>query len=103
MPLPGHEKTNGERSQVDSYGIHFTGIWPRGAAAPLPGMQWDLIKCDILWKGNPISVVKTFGKTTYNLCNRERMEIVKLSRSTHDILINSCLEIHDTCRQTKVP
>jgi hypothetical protein len=33
----------------DSYARHFAGIWPRGAAAPSLGMQWDLIKCDILW------------------------------------------------------
>jgi hypothetical protein len=45
-------------------------------------MQRDLIKCDILWKGNPISVVKAFGKLTCDLCNREGMEIIKLSRSS---------------------
>jgi hypothetical protein len=45
------------------YARHFAGIWPRGGATtPSPGMQWDLITCDIIWKGNPIYVVKTFGK-----------------------------------------
>jgi hypothetical protein len=83
---------------LDSYVRHFTGIWTRGAAAPSSEMQWDMIQCDILWKGNLISIVKTFGKTTYALCNRERMEIIKLSRSTPDILINSCSEIHGACR-----
>jgi hypothetical protein len=29
-----------------------------------------MIKCEILWKGNPISVVKTFGKATCALCNK---------------------------------
>jgi hypothetical protein len=81
----------------DSYTRHFAGIWPRGAAAPLPGMQWDMIKCEILWKGNPISVLKTFGKATCALCNRERLEIIKISQSTLDILINSCSEIHGAC------
>jgi hypothetical protein len=42
--------------------------------------------------------VKTFGKATCALCNRERMEIIKISWSTPDILINSCLEIHGACR-----
>ena len=46
----------------DSYARHFAGIWPRGAEIPSPGMQRDLIKCEILWQGNPISVVKTFAK-----------------------------------------
>jgi hypothetical protein len=33
----------------DSYARHFTVIWPRGGVAPSPGMQWDLIKCNILY------------------------------------------------------
>ena len=86
----------GEHS--NSYAKHFAGIWPRGAAAPSPGMQRDLIECQILWQGNPISIVKTFGKSTCGLCNRERMEIVKLSRKTPDMIINSCSEIHGACR-----
>jgi hypothetical protein len=38
----------------DSYARHFMGIWLRGAATPSPGMQRDMIKCEILWKRNPI-------------------------------------------------
>ena len=84
----------------DSYAKHFAGLWPRGAPAPAPApdMQRNLIQCHILWQGNPISVVKTFGKSTCALCNRERMEIVKLNRSIPDYLINSCSEIHGACR-----
>jgi hypothetical protein len=84
----------------DSYARHFACIWPRGAEVPSPGMQRDPIKCEILWQGNPISVVKTFGKNTCSLCNRERMEIIKISRATPNILINSCLEIHRVCAAT---
>jgi hypothetical protein len=58
-------------AHMDSYARHFTGIWPRGAAAPSPGMQLTLIKCNIIWQGNPISVVKTFRKNTCAMCNRE--------------------------------
>jgi hypothetical protein len=47
----------------DSYAQHFACIWPRGANVPSSGMQCNLIKCEILWQGNPISVVKTFEKT----------------------------------------
>jgi hypothetical protein len=82
---------------LDSYARHFAGIWPGGAVAPLPGTQWDLIKCDILWQGNFISVLKKVGKSTCALCNRERMEIIKLSQSTPDILINSFSEIDGAC------
>jgi hypothetical protein len=80
-----------------SYARHFASIWPQGAAAPTPGMQRALIECNILWSGNPILVIKTFGKSTCVLCNRERMEIVKLNRTITDKLINSSLEIHGTC------
>jgi hypothetical protein len=58
----------------------------------------DLIKYNILLQGNPISVVKTFRKSTCTLCNREQMEIIKLSSSIPDQLINSCSEIHGACR-----
>jgi hypothetical protein len=61
-------------------------------------MQRDLIKYEILWQGNPISVVKTFGKNTCSLCNREQMESIKISRATPNIIINYCSEIHDACR-----
>jgi hypothetical protein len=48
---------------ADSYARKCTGIWPRGAAAPLPGMQQDMIQCDILWKGNLISIVDFLWKS----------------------------------------
>jgi hypothetical protein len=63
----------------NSYTRHFANIWPRGATPPTSGMQRDLIKCNVLWKGNPIYVVKTFGKSPCALCNRERMAIAKIS------------------------
>ena len=72
----------------DLYARHFAGTVPRGAAAPTPGMQRDLIKCEIIWQGNPISVVKTFGKSTCALCNRERMEIVKNYPKKSPILLS---------------
>jgi hypothetical protein len=78
---------------LDSYARHFSGIWPRGAAAPSSGMHWDL------WQGNPIWVVKTFGKSIFTLCNREQMEIVILSITIPYQLINSCSESHGACRQ----
>jgi hypothetical protein len=62
----------------NSYARHFAGIWPRGAASPSPRIRQDIINCNVLWKENPISVVKTFVKFTCALCNRERMETIKL-------------------------
>jgi hypothetical protein len=34
---------------LDSYARHVASIWPRGAAALSPGIQWDLIECKIIW------------------------------------------------------
>jgi hypothetical protein len=91
MRMKGHfqdvKKLMEIRFHSDSYTRHFTGIWPREASPPMPGMQRDLIKCNILLQGNPTSAVKMFGKSTCALCNRERMEIIKLSRSSPDTLI----------------
>jgi hypothetical protein len=83
----------------NSHARHFADIWPRGSASPLPGMQQDLIKCNFLWKGNPILVVRTFHKSTCTLCNRERKEIVKLSQKIPKLLINSCSKIHGACQR----
>jgi hypothetical protein len=77
-------------AHCDSYARHFISIWPRGAASPWLWMQRDLIKCNVLQKGNPMYLVKTFSKSTCTLCNRERMEIVKLSQKIPELLINYC-------------
>jgi hypothetical protein len=62
----------------DSYAKQSGGmVPPQVAQAPTPGMQRDLISCSIIWKGDPITAVKTFGKNSCKLCNRERMTIVK--------------------------
>ena len=76
----------------DSYARHFASMAYGATKAPTPGMQRDKIRCAILWQGNPLSAVKTFGKNSCKLCNRERMEIIKQaskpvsvgSQSTHE-------------------
>jgi hypothetical protein len=104
MQMKGHfqdvKKLMEEGVHSDSYARHFAGIYPRGAAVPTPGMQRDLIKCKILWQvaRQPNFGGKKLRKNTCALCNKERMEIIKISRSTPDILINSCSEIHGACR-----
>jgi hypothetical protein len=46
----------------DSYAKHFGNMVPQGAQAPTPGMHSDLISCSVIWKGDPVTAVKTFGK-----------------------------------------
>jgi hypothetical protein len=73
----------------DSYALHFAGL-----------VQQGHIVCKALWQGNPLSVVKTFGKNSCKLCNRERIEILKQAAKTRlsGKTINSCMEIHGACR-----
>jgi hypothetical protein len=51
-------------SMLDSYVKHFGVVVPSGAKAPAPGMQRSLITCSIIWKGDPLAVVKSFGKNS---------------------------------------
>jgi hypothetical protein len=71
VQMRGHFQDVKKLMEKGVHSRHFAGIWPRGAAAPLSGMQRDLIKCYILWKGNPISVVIFVGKATCALCKTE--------------------------------
>jgi hypothetical protein len=62
-------------------------------------MQRDMITSEIIWKGNPMTVVKSFGKNSCKLCSRERMEIIKHAFNPECRTINSHLEeIHCACR-----
>jgi hypothetical protein len=46
----------------NSYARHFGGLVPKGAKSPTPGKQRACISCSLIWKGNPLSAAKTFGK-----------------------------------------
>ena len=61
-----------------------------------------ITKVSILWQGNPISSMKTFGKINCNLCMMERMEILKAKKldelNGEHKLINSSKELYGACR-----
>jgi GIY-YIG catalytic domain len=80
----------------DSYAKHFANQFLNFDNLT-PQFQRNSITCDILWQGNPISVVKTFGTAKCALCNKERLEILKHSRKNPESLINSCTEIYGAC------
>jgi GIY-YIG catalytic domain len=86
---------SGEKS--DSYAKHFASQLSNFENLT-PELQRNSITCKILWQGNPINVVKTFGTPNCALCNKERLEILKLSRKNPESLINSCNEIYGACR-----
>jgi len=50
-------------------------------ANPSPANQHEGTTCSIIWQGNPISAVKTFATKNYALHAKERIAILKPSRS----------------------
>jgi hypothetical protein len=82
----------------DSYARHFTNLFLPGAKGPTPGMQRDMITSVIIWKGNPMTVVKSFGKNSCKLYSCERMEIIKHLFDPECWTINSPLDIRGACR-----
>ena len=59
----------------DSFAEHFAQLVPKGLERKDVAKEiW--FKLDILWKGNPISCVKTFGTRKYKLCSKERIKIL---------------------------
>jgi hypothetical protein len=81
----------------DSYAKHFASQFSN-LDNLTPEIQRNSIVCKVLWQGNPINVVKTFGTPNCALCNKERLEILKQSRKDPNSLINSCNEIYGACR-----
>jgi hypothetical protein len=56
------------------------------------------VRVDILWQGNPLSCVKTFGTRGCKLCAKERIEILRLVRLEPKKAINKNNEIYGACR-----
>ena len=83
--------------RYDSYARHFaTQLQNFHPISPTLIRNSSIIS--IIWKANPITAVKTFGTPHCLLCNRERLEILKMSRYKPNLLINSCNEIYGACR-----
>ena len=81
----------------DSFADHFAKLIPD--KTPHENIRkFVRFKVDILWKGNPLAVVKTFGTRGCKLCARERLEILKMSYNNPQQQINKCSEIYGACR-----
>jgi hypothetical protein len=52
----------------------------------------------ILWQGDPLSCVKTFGTRGCKLCSKEWYAIIKLTQVTPNLGINKCNKVHGACR-----
>ena len=81
----------------DSFAAHFATHYNPGDRATSATTR-VMTKTEIIWKGDAISCMKSFGKLSCKLCMRERIAILKKARKEPDKLINSCGEIYGACR-----
>ena len=81
----------------DSFANHFAALVPENTPKK-EVKNFVKVKVKILWKGDPLSCVKTFGTRACKLCNKERMEILKITRLNPSKAINKNTEVHGACR-----
>jgi len=79
----------------DSCTSHFDPLFD-GKASPTDLRH--IQNFEVIWQGNPIAVVKTFGASNCQLCLREKMETAKALNKHPSKLINSCSKIYGGCR-----
>ena len=84
----------------DSYAEHFAIVHKTNdpTGIPSPATQRDNINSRVIWQGNPMSAVKSFGTNNCLLCNREKLAILKQSLKDKYCMINSCSEVYGACR-----
>ena len=63
-----------------------------------PRLLQNSITYSILWKGNPLSTVKTFATPHCKLCTKEKLEILKRARYKPRSLINRKRDLHEPCK-----
>ena len=83
------------KESSDSCAHHFANQFNH---EPTPKQMQNIAEHEIVWQGNPISMMKTFGALHCSLCMKERCQIVKEKFTKNNKLINSCNEIHGACR-----
>ena len=84
-----------EDKRSDSFAAHFAALVPEGTAKKNV-KDFIKVKVDILWHGDSLSCVKTFGTKGCKLCSKG-YSIIKLIHTTPHLAINKCNEVHGTC------
>jgi hypothetical protein len=59
---------------------------------------YPLVRTKVLWRGSPISCMKSFGTNKCTLCMKERRIILDRSTRNQGNLINQRTEIYGACR-----
>jgi hypothetical protein len=83
--------------QSDSFANHFADHITQDKGVKRKDVRKHM-SVDILWKGNPITTMKTYGTNHCALCMKERMAILEQWKKDKSKLINSKSEIYGACR-----
>ena len=91
------------RSSLLYYASHFASIWHQKSAINpyarlTPALQRSWIDISILWQGNPIHTVNTFGTPHCSLCLRERAAILHALSTDSSRLLNTRMDLYSGCR-----
>jgi hypothetical protein len=82
----------------DSFVSHFA-YHCKKEVKPTSDKLCKMMKVKIVWQGNAISCMKSFGKLNCSLCMQERIEILCTICQEEWKIINHCNEIYyDACR-----
>mmetsp|Transcript_11301 Transcript_11301/g.23135 ORF Transcript_11301/g.23135 Transcript_11301/m.23135 type:complete len:260 (-) Transcript_11301:7-786(-) len=81
----------------DTFASHFASLVPKGTVRKEIN-NFCKMKIEIVWQGNPISCVKSFGTHTCKLCAKERMAVLHSVRNEPSMAINACTEVYGACR-----
>jgi hypothetical protein len=82
--------TKGTKS--DSFASHFAHHCKK-VGKPTSDELPKMMKVKIVWQGNAISCMKSFGKLNCSLCMRERIEILCTIHQEEWKIINHCTEV----------
>ena len=74
----------------ESFAKHFASHFKE---KPSPKDIRGIAKMEVLWQGNPISLMISFGKHSCQLCMQEQVLILKATHDAPAELINLCSEI----------
>lgn len=87
---------DGEKS--DSFAAHFASHFLDQEQDARRQDIRNMVDMEIVWQGDAISCMKSFGQLNCRLCMKERLEILKQTRKYPDKLLNSKSELYGACR-----
>jgi hypothetical protein len=81
----------------DSFASHFANHCKK-EAKPTSDELYKMMKVKIIWQGNAISCMKSFGNLICSLCMHKRIEILHMICQEEWKIINHCNEIYGACQ-----